>query len=123
MDAPKKILVIDDEEDTSLIMAEILKQEGYAVKKANDGLEALERIEAEPFDLILSDIRMPNLDGMQLLAELARRKVAAKVIMMTAYAELDTYITANDLGAFEYIRKPIDLFDLRLIVRKALQEA
>ncbi|RME06018.1 MAG: response regulator, partial [Deltaproteobacteria bacterium] len=104
MDAPKKILVIDDEEDTSLIMAEILKQEGYAVKKANDGLEALERIEAEPFDLILSDIRMPNLDGMQLLAELARRKVAAKVIMMTAYAELDTYITANDLGAFEYIR-------------------
>ena len=120
MDEPKKILVIDDEEDTSLIMAEILKKEGYTVHKATDGIEALHEIERESFDLILSDIRMPNLDGMQLLEELSRRNVQAKVIMMTAYAELSTYITANDLGAFEYIRKPIDLFDLRLIIRKAL---
>ena len=121
-DPPKQILLVDDEENTSLILGEILKQEGYCVLIASNGKEALNVLNHQSIDLVLTDIKMPEMDGMKFLEEIAKGKFNLKVIVITAYAQIESYLNACDLGAFEYLKKPLDLIDLKLIIRKALQD-
>ena len=117
-----KILVVDDEEGARELFYTILSGEGYAVTLANDGEAALVQLKAEPFDLIITDIKMPVMDGLQLLQEIRKSGMNTDVIMVTAYGEVETYLKAMSLGAAEYINKPIRIKELKRIVHKVITE-
>jgi two-component system response regulator AtoC len=121
MDDPSRILVVDDDEETLTLLREILSKEGYEVDTADDGKTALDRITTRPPDLVMSDIHMPDLDGMSLLAELRVRHQDVPVILMTAYGSLKTAVDGLRSGAFDYLSKPFIVDDIRLVVRRALE--
>jgi two-component system response regulator (stage 0 sporulation protein F) len=117
-----KILVVDDEEGARELFNTILTDEGYEVSLASGGEEALAQFKSNPFNLVITDIKMPVMDGLQLLQEI--RKIGSKtdVIMVTAYGEVESYLKAMSLGAAEYINKPIRIKELNRIVHKVLTE-
>lgn len=115
----KKILVIDDEESMRHMLSLILKKEGYEVIAANGGKEALELVSSISFDFILSDIIMPEMDGLQLLQALKDRKVEATIIMMSAYGTINTAVEAMKRGAYDYISKPFRPDEVLMALRKA----
>jgi len=117
-----KILVVDDEEGARELFHTILTDEGYEVTLANDGAEALTHFKTLPFDLVVTDIKMPVMDGLQLLQEIRKTGSRADVIMVTAYGEVESYLKAMSLGAAEYINKPIRIKELKRIVNKVLTE-
>jgi len=117
-----KILVVDDEEGARELFYTILSGEGYGVTLANDGEAALGHLKAGPFDLIITDIKMPVMDGLQLLQEIRKSGLTTDVIMVTAYGEVETYLKAMSLGAAEYINKPIRIKELKRIVHKVVTE-
>ena len=117
-----KILVVDDEEGARELFYTILSGEGYAVTLANDGEAAMVQLKAEPYDLIITDIKMPVMDGLQLLQEIRKSGMNTDVIMVTAYGEVETYLKAMSLGAAEYINKPIRIKELKRIVHKVVTE-
>lgn len=121
MDAPKgaaKILVAEDDADTRFLIQRVLENQGYAVTTAADGVEALARLAAGPFDLILSDVNMPNLDGLKLMEMKAQKKIDTPVIFFTAEAEGEAQALA--LGAEDYIKKPVSKDVIVTRVRRAL---
>ncbi len=97
----------------------LLKKEGYAVTAVQDGNEALESLQLRDFDAVLCDLRMPNLDGMGFLEELARRGAAATVIVMSAYADIEDALAAIKAGAYDYIAKPFKKDEVLFTLRKA----
>ena len=101
-----RILVVDDDPVLRESLQLVLSAEGYPVAGAEDGEAALARIEAESFDVILCDLRMPGMDGMELLPQLVRRVPHATVIMMSAYGTEDLALQAMGLGAYDYLAKP-----------------
>lgn len=117
-----KILVVDDEEGARELFHTILTDEGYEVTLANDGQDALSRMHGNAFDLVVTDIKMPGMDGLQLLQEIRKAGSRADVIMVTAYGEVESYLKAMSLGAAEYINKPIRIKELKRIVHKVLTE-
>ena len=114
-----KVLVVDDEENIRHMLTLLLKKEGYAVVTADDGNRALERLEQHDFDAVLCDLRMPNLDGMGFLHELAVRGAAATVIVMSAYADIDDALDAIKAGAYDYVAKPFKKDEILFTLRKA----
>lgn len=115
-----KILIIDDEKAIRSTIKEILEFEEFEVKEAEDGIVGLEQISREKFDIILSDVKMPKLDGMELL-HLAREKSPESVfIVMSGHGTIDTAVEAVKQGAFDYLAKPIDLNRLLVSIRNAL---
>lgn len=117
-----KILVVDDEEGARELFNTILTDEGYEVTLAVDGQEALTCMQSDPYDLVVTDIKMPGMDGLQLLQEIRKAGSRADVIMVTAYGEVESYLKAMSLGAAEYINKPIRIKELKRIVHKVLTE-
>lgn len=117
-----KILVVDDEEGARELFHTILTDEGYEVTLAVNGEEALSYFKSAPFDLVVTDIKMPVMDGLQLLQEIRKTGSKADVIMVTAYGEVESYLKAMSLGAAEYINKPIRIKELKRIVHKVLTE-
>lgn len=117
-----KILVVDDEEGARDLFNTILTDEGYDVALANGGEEALGLFKSNPFDLVITDIKMPVMDGLQLLQEIRKMGSKTDVIMVTAYGEVESYLKAMSLGAAEYINKPIRIKELKQIVHKVLTE-
>ncbi len=117
-----KILVVDDEEGARELFNTILTDEGYEVTLAVDGREALTCMQSDPYDLVVTDIKMPGMDGLQLLQEIRKSGSRADVIMVTAYGEVESYLKAMSLGAAEYINKPIRIKELKRIVHKVLAE-
>jgi two-component system response regulator (stage 0 sporulation protein F) len=117
-----KILVVDDEEGARELFNTILTDEGYEVSLASGGEEALAQFKSNPFNLVITDIKMPVMDGLQLLQEI--RKIGSKtdVIMVTAYGEVESYLKAMSLGAAEYINKPIRIKELKRIGHKVRTE-
>lgn len=103
-----KILVVDDEAIVRDSMAEWLGLEGYAVATAGSGAEALDQMAEAPFHLMLTDIKMPGMDGVELLARARQRHPGLTGIMMTAYAEVDSAVSAMKEGALEYVTKPFE---------------
>ena len=102
-----RILVADDEKVKRLTLAEDLEAQGYEVVMAADGAEALEKLEAEPFDVVVADLKMPRLDGLELLKRIKRGPLAdLEVILMTAYGSIPLAVEAVKLGAFDFITKP-----------------
>ena len=117
-----KILVVDDEEGAQELFNIILTDEGYDVCLANCGEEALALLKENAFNLVITDIRMPKMDGLQLLQEIRKIGCKTDVIMVTAYGEVESYLKAMSLGAAEYINKPIRIKELKRIVHKVLTE-
>jgi ATP-dependent Lon protease len=119
---PFQILVVDDEEIARTNMEYILSREGYQVKTAANGLEALEKAKKQAFDLILTDLKMDKMDGLQLLESVKEVAPHAAVIMITGFATVDTAVQAMQKGAVHYLSKPIKLEDLRASVKKIFEK-
>lgn len=117
-----KILVVDDEEGARELFYTILSDEGYDISLACSGEEALTLFKNSQYDLVITDIKMPVMDGLQFLQEIRKLGSKIDVIMVTAYGEVETYLKAMSLGAAEYINKPIRIKELKRIVHKVLTE-
>jgi DNA-binding NtrC family response regulator len=115
------VLVVDDEPKLCDLLASALSQNGITVFTAGNGLHALKVLEAEDIDLVISDWRMPGMDGPQLLAEIKNRFPQLPVIVMTAYSTVKNAVQSMRNGAFDYIAKPFDIDELDITVSKALQ--
>ncbi|MEW6377606.1 MAG: sigma-54 dependent transcriptional regulator [Thermodesulfobacteriota bacterium] len=116
---PKRILIIDDEENFRHMLSVILKKERYEVETASNGEEGIQKIISSPFDQVLCDIRMPQMDGLEFLRETQKMNVDATIIMMSAYGTVDIAIEAMKLGAYDYISKPFKPDEIILTLRKA----
>jgi len=114
----KRILVVDDEENTRLGLSKLLSQEGFVVELAANGSEALEILRRQRFNLVISDINMPDMNGIAFLREISRRFPSTNVIMITAYGGVESYLEAMNLGALEYLHKPVRLDELRSVMKK-----
>jgi len=119
--AKPKILVVDDEPNVLLTMSAILRQEGYDVEEANGGEQALEALDRTRFDLVLTDLNMPKVDGMAVLEAVQKRAPATVTLVITGYASVHTALRALQLGAYEYLLKPTEIEDLKQAVRRSLE--
>jgi DNA-binding NtrC family response regulator len=117
-EAIKRILVVDDEENTRIGLTKLLTQEGFEVESAANGNEALDCLDQKRVSLVISDINMPNMNGLVFLRELSRKFPSTNVIMITAYGGVESYLEAMNLGAYEYLHKPVRLDELRSVMKK-----
>ncbi|RLA93356.1 MAG: sigma-54-dependent Fis family transcriptional regulator, partial [Deltaproteobacteria bacterium] len=102
----RQILIVDDEENMRHMLTELLSDEGYGVDTARNGEEALNYMEEKEFDLVLCDVRMPKMDGLEFLRKARERRIETAIIMMSAYSTVDLAVEAMKLGASDYISKP-----------------
>lgn len=116
----KKILVLDDDPNISEILQEILEEKGYYVIRSEDPLAALERLKVERFDLVLSDLKMPEMDGLEFLYEVKKLCPTLPVILVTVLADVSKAVLAIQSGAFSYITKPFDIEKIYHTVEQAL---
>ena len=118
--APPHVLVVDDEEIARTNLEHVLRKEGYAVRTAANGVEALDLLRTWSFDLIVTDLKMDKMDGMTLLAEAGRLSPGTQIIIVTGYATVNSAVQAMRTGAAHYLTKPISLDELRASVREVL---
>jgi DNA-binding response OmpR family regulator len=116
----KRLLVVDDDEGVRRIVAALLKDEGYETSTASNAAEALDVLRREPFALVITDIKMPDRDGLWLLSELRRQHPEVAVIMMTGYGQVDTAVDCLKYGAADYLTKPVRVNHLSASVMRAL---
>ena len=117
-----RVLVVDDDAGARSALRDLLKTQGYAADVAVDGEAALERIAEQPPDVVITDLDMPRMNGMQLLAELRQRARELPVIVVTSAAELRSAVAAMQAGAVNYIAKPIEFDELLLAVARAIEQ-
>jgi DNA-binding NtrC family response regulator len=117
-----RILIVDDEEITLENLEHVLKKEGYEVAAVSSGVQALKHLEASPFDLVLTDLKMKKVDGMEILEKVKQRHPDTEVIMITGYATVSSAIEAMKKGAFHYVAKPFKLDEIRLVVARAIKK-
>jgi two-component system response regulator HydG len=117
------ILVVDDEGANRYSVSKTLQRVGYVVSEAASGEEALETLKAQMFDVVLTDIRMPGLDGVELLRRIKDEAPDAIVILMTGYASLGTAVEALRLGAHDYLIKPSSSHDIRQSVARGVERS
>lgn len=115
-----RILVIDDEDIVRTSCSRALVPEGYEVKAAKNGLEGLKMISEEKFDLVLTDLKMPDMDGIEVLRRIKEGWPEVEVIIITGYQTVDTAVKSIKLGAFDYIEKPFTPDALVAAVAKAM---
>ena len=116
LDCFRSILIVDDEENTRKGMSKLLSAEGFDVQLAVDGNEALSCLREGTFRLVISDLNMPNLDGIEFLRVVQREYPEVSVIILTAACGTDSYIEAMNLGAVEYLCKPLKLDSLKSVM-------
>ena len=116
-----RILLVDDEEGVRETMAAILEREGYEVVSAPSGEEALEHVHDDPFDLLLTDLRMEGMSGVELMAAIRERSPETPSIMLTGYASLDSAIEALREGAYDYLVKPTHVDVLKAAVARGVE--
>ncbi len=117
-----RILVVDDEENARIALTRLLSKEGFLVDSVANGFEALNYLRQQTVNIIVTDINMPEMDGISFLRELNKNFPKMNVIMITAYGGVESYLEAMNLGAFEYINKPVKIDELKLILKKVLRE-
>jgi two-component system response regulator PilR (NtrC family) len=117
----KSILIVEDEQVLRQSLGELLTDEGYEVHQAGDGKEAFDFIIKQPVDLILTDIRMPNMDGIELLGKLQQTAPQTPVIILTAYGTVESAVAAMRCGAYDYLLKPVNFDDVLLKVERAIE--
>jgi len=113
------VMVVDDESIVGKRLKPALERRGYVVEVFGDGDDAIERLGERAFDIVVTDIRMPNVDGMQLLEHIVARELRTKVILITGYATVDVAREALRKGAYDFIAKPFKPADLRAVIERA----
>jgi len=116
---PEKVLIVDDEEPARTGVAELVGSWGYRTKMAKDGLEALDKVIAWSPSIVVTDLAMPRMDGMELIQRLAEQPQELKVVVVTANTEIAAAVEAMKLGAYDYITKPLDFKRLKAILQNA----
>ena len=117
-----KVLLVDDEEDFLATLAERLEARGLKVTTANNGENALASIEAEAFDLVVLDLAMPGLDGLETLKRIKARQPEADIIMLSGQGSIRTSIEAMKLGACDFLQKPVDIGELMNKISEAKEK-
>jgi DNA-binding NtrC family response regulator len=120
MERPR-VLVVEDRPSVLNVIAEIL-QTGYEVTTASDGETAISRIRSGPFEVVLTDVRMPGASGFEVLKAVNGRSATTRVILMTAYANVPDAVAAIKAGAYDYVAKPVDADDVSLAVARAVDD-
>lgn len=118
----KTILIVDDQTGIRLLLNEVFKKEGFITLMAANGREALKKAEETQPDVVLLDMKMPGMDGIEILKNLKKLRQEIQVIMMTAYGELDLIEESIDNGAASYFTKPFDVFEIRDAVKQLLRD-
>ncbi|MEY4527113.1 MAG: Acetoacetate metabolism regulatory protein AtoC [Nitrospirota bacterium] len=118
----EKILVVDDEQSLREVLSIMLKRAGYAVTSVSDGEEAIEQVQKEIFDLVITDLRMPKVDGMEVLRAVKSASPETVVLIITAFATADSAVEAMKQGAYDYLTKPFQVDEVQLIIRNALEK-
>ena len=117
-----RILVVDDEMIVCESCKRILEEEGYEVDTALSGMEAFEKMKESPFDVVITDLKMPGIDGMEVLRTFRREYPDVIVIMITGFSTVETAVEAMKLGAFDYIPKPFTPDEVSIVVKKAVEK-
>ena len=120
MTEAKRILIVDDEQSMREMLAILLKKEGLDVRSAGSRSEAADALGRGPVDLVLTDVKLPDGDGLEILRHVKAASPETAVVVMTAYGTTETAVAARKLGAEAYILKPFDVDELRIVVRDAL---
>jgi DNA-binding NtrC family response regulator len=116
------ILVVDDEESLRTVLSSELINEGYEVRTASDGDDAIVEMRNADFDLVLLDIKMPRMNGFEVLKHIKENHARSKVVMLTGFADLKNAIESKKLGADDFVSKPYDLVDLLTTIERVLNE-
>jgi DNA-binding response OmpR family regulator len=122
VDPVVRILIVDDDEICREILQDSIQQEGVEVALSGDGLEGLERLAAEPFDILITDINMPRMDGLTLLREARQRHPHILTIVITGYGSLESAIEAIRQGTYDYMQKPFKIEELAVTTRNAVEK-
>jgi len=122
MTSSDKILIVDDDSEICELLSISLSCLGYEVTSANDGLQALERIGAERFNVVVLDLMLPGPDGIEVLRHIREQRTETEVIILTAYASLETAIKALRMGAYDYVTKPFRVDTIRSTIRRAVEK-
>jgi two-component system response regulator (stage 0 sporulation protein F) len=117
----KKVLIVDDQIGIRVLLVEVFSSEGYSTFQASNGKLALELVKRETPDIVLLDMKIPGMDGLEILKHIKDINRSIKVIMMTAYGELAIIKEATDLGALMHFTKPFDIDELRMVVNNELR--
>lgn len=120
--AKKKVLIVDDQVGIRILLMEVFSVEGYDTFQAANGKTALQIVRKNRPDLVLLDMKIPGMDGLEILKQIKEFDASIKVIMMTAYGELAMIREATDLGALMHFTKPFDIDELRMAVNHELQK-
>jgi two-component system response regulator (stage 0 sporulation protein F) len=118
----KNLLIVDDQLGIRLLLSEVFRKEGYNTYLAASGKEALAILEEHTVDLVLLDMKIPGMDGLEILRRIRKMNDSIKVIMMTAYGELDMIQEATQLGALRHFSKPFDIDEIRNEVNQLFME-
>jgi two-component system, NtrC family, response regulator AtoC len=122
MSAPReRILIVDDEENVCALFKRVLAKDGYDVEYAATGEEGLALLEQRPFDLVITDLKMPGMDGMELLTRGKAARPATTFIMLTAFGTVQSAVEAMKQGAYDYLVKPVDKDEIKIVAAKALE--
>ena len=115
-DGKTRLLIVDDDKEILSVLSLYLEEDaGFAIDTASTGKEALAKNSAAPYDIIVTDLKMPGMGGIELIKEVKREKNIMEFIIITAYASVDTAIEAVKLGAFDYVVKPFKFEELRIV--------
>ncbi len=117
-----RILIADDEENIRFVLRKALEKEGYKIDEAQDGIEALNKIRRNLYDLALVDIKMPKMDGFTLIEKIMKIRPYLTIIVITAYGSKEITQKVVEMGVYDYFNKPVDLVELRIVVKRALQK-
>jgi two-component system response regulator (stage 0 sporulation protein F) len=118
----EKILIVDDQFGIRILLNEVFQKEGYETFQAANGVQALDILQKHTPDLVLLDMKIPGMDGIEILKRMKRIDPEIRVIIMTAYGELDMIQEAKDLGAITHFAKPFDIDDIRAAVKKHMPQ-
>jgi DNA-binding NtrC family response regulator len=121
MDLLPKLLLVDDEERFRETLAKRLRETGYEVSGASSGMEALDRLAAENFDIVILDIQMPGLSGIETLSEIRGRHIGVEVIMLTGHGDVSSAVEGMRLGAYDYLMKPYEYEYLVVKIQEAFK--
>ncbi|MGH7387331.1 MAG: sigma-54-dependent transcriptional regulator, partial [Candidatus Methylomirabilales bacterium] len=119
---PIQVLVVDDEKPTRVLMERELPRGGCAVVAAKTGEEALEMLSRQDFDVVLLDLKMPGLGGMETLRRLRSSGMTGEIVVLTGHPEIESAIEAMKLGAYDYLTKPFKLSDVEAVLRRAAEK-
>jgi two-component system, NtrC family, response regulator PilR len=120
---PARILVVDDERSMREFLTICLGRAGHEVTAVGGGAEAIAKISAEGFDLVITDLTMPQVGGMDVLRHVMRQETPPLVLMITAFATAETAIEALKLGAYDYLNKPFKVEEIQVVVSRALERS